>query len=491
MMSHSLSYVRCAALLCAALIVAVPHAGEYTLPELVSEALRTSPEIKKVESELAKTEAQVWEARGRALPSITASANYQYAWETFNPLGAGMDFGGGDPSASDLLQDSLLMVLGDPSSSWQERTLAGGLYGVTAGFDSLANISFETPRNTIALNLSLNQPIFAQGKVRIGLSIAREYRTSLLCKFDAARQATKAQITKLFYAALLAQTAAEIQRSSLEIARESHRIALAKQAVGKASEIDTFGTRLSIEETTMGLRKAEGDKRATFAVLIKQAGLEDTVEGFSVRGEFPADNYHISLAEALERMRENNKQIGQLDGGEQVQRELVNLQKTDYYPMVYCGASLGKFLLFDELGDIDWTAEGQNDGKVFVGASFTLFGGLQRHQKIQQAKEDLRSFQLTKQQAIDGLEVGVRNAWEAVETNRLQVESARALVALAAKGHELSKRAYEVGTMTLVELQDKELKLRSARMALNAALFALHSAVIDLRLLMGDLPLND
>lgn len=472
------------------------RAAEHTLDELVEEALRTSATIKIVESELAKTEEQIWEAKGNAFPEIGASINYQYAWETVNPY-ADMDMSMPEESTATLINmmyQGMLAAQGMAPPYPPAPLDAGdsllamyfdGVFGALGGAFDL-----EMPPHALAMSLSLTQPLFAQGKVSIGLRIAKKYKETLLCKYDASRQQVVTDVTKLFYGALLARKNVEIQNEAVELANEVHRLAVMRHSLGKGTEIDTLASRLRLEQALMASRDAEGQQRTASEALIKAAGLPEDVDEFSVSGEFPSDDYRISLDEALTDLHENSKIIGQLKGGEVVQEELVKLQKSDFYPMVYCGASVGKILMFDGFDDIDWSREGQNDGSVFVGANYTLFNGMKRLRKIRQAKEDVRAFRLTREHTTDMLELGVRNAWERLETSREQLNSSRALVTLAEKAYSLSKRAYEVGSMTLSDLQQRQLDLNGAKLALNASQFAFESAALDLQLLIGGVPLN-
>jgi outer membrane protein TolC len=486
--------------LTAMLAIAMVVSGrEWALDELVAEALRTSREIESVQSEMAKVDAQIREAYGSALPSITASANYQYAWESFNPTASLFDFGDlfgaggtGDspPSASSVLDTATATANEYALAAYIDTINAYSARAAQATAHAMDTIEFSLPHNTLVLGLSVQQPLYAQGKVSIGLRVAKKYKEGLLCKYEGARQKVKAEVTKLFYATLLAQEAIRIQNQAVTIARESHRLTIARFALGKSGEVDTFATRFAVEEAVMKARSAQSKYRVVCEAIVKQAGIPESADDFAVTGTFPDDGYRISLEDALNRMRSNNKNIGQLESGEAVQEELVKLQKSDYLPMVYCGAKLNKYLMFDSFDDIEWDVDQSADKAVFVGASYTLFNGLQRRQKVKQSLEDLRQFRLTKGGAEDGLEIAVRSTWEEMETSREQLASARSLVELARKGHALAQKAYEVGTSTRIELQKVENDLNGAQLALNAASFAFNSAVLDLKLLMGDITMG-
>ena len=55
------------------------------------------------------------------------------------------------------------------------------------------------------------------------------------------------------------------------------------------------------------------------------------------------------------------------------------------------------------------------------------------------------------------------------------------------QGLEIAKKAYEVGSKTLLDVQNAEHQLNSAKVAFNAAQYNYHIAIINLKLLMSDL----
>ncbi|MBD3241031.1 MAG: hypothetical protein GF331_10640, partial [Chitinivibrionales bacterium] len=273
------------------LAVRVSEAREYTLDELVSESMRTSKEIKKVESELAKTEEQIWEAKGGAFPRISASANYQYAWEQYNPFGSAIDFSAFSFETDTSAPTATEAIYFDGAATSDDSVLAAYIDGINAAFGQIgaafSGIDTELPKHTFNMSLALEQPLFAQGKVRVGLRIARAYRQSVLCKYDAARQRVKARATKLFYGALLAKRNLEIREGAVGLSEEVHRLTVLRQGVGTGSVVDTLSSRLELEKARMEQRKARGDLHSAYDALLKMAGLVEPVEEFSVAGEFP------------------------------------------------------------------------------------------------------------------------------------------------------------------------------------------------------------
>lgn len=445
-------------------LVSTVPAGTYTLDALLEIGFVNSREIKLVEEEMKKAEAQEWEYYGKAMPTIDFSTNYQYSRKQFNPMGLSED--AGDMSITKILIDSNVTDQGS-------YIIAAMLDGMMQGL---------TPKKHMAsVGVSLTQPIFAQGKVLHGLKIAKLYNRALLCKWQETKMTVRANITKLFYSALLAENNVAIQKNAVTLALEAHRLAVLRFGMGSGTELDTLNTRLHLEDSRIGYQESQQNKRMALDAIIKATGIPEQVDSVVLEGDFPDEDYHIDLHEAIERVQSENKKVIQLNVTREIQKLMVKIAKSEYLPLVYCGGSVSKITQFNKDEHIEW----QDDQRLYIGLTYTLFNGTQREQKIKQAKADARSIEQTRELAIEKFELAARKTWEDLETSRKKLEQARSLCTLAEKAYNVSKKAYEMGGITLLDFQDSEQKLNSARMALNAAQFTFHSAVVDMRVLMG------
>jgi len=456
----------------------------YTLDQLIGIGLEESENIKMVQEELHKTDAQIMEAKGGAMPNISASANYSYGLSS-------------NPTASSLENEfSFLGVMdgiyGDTAGRTETpdetaiRIIASGIDGMFDGFTQNEN------QQALSLSLRLEQPIYAQGKVGIGLKIAKTYKQTLFCKLQASKQEVIAQITQLYYGCLLAKNNKKIKADALQIAQQSHDLAKKRLSLGEGAVLDTLSTRLKLEVAKNDLDSANANIISANATLLQVCNLDLRPSEFILSGDFPDEFPEFDYTECKETLLKENKTLGQLQGNEDVQELLVKLNLRDYHPMVYCGASLGKLLIAREGETLEWHPQdryGQNERTLFIGASLTLFDGFKRQQKIKQARSELKNFQLTQKQTREMLLVSLRDNYEMMELNRRKLRSSHTMVALAQQGYTMASRSYETGALSLLELQQKEIDLYNAKLALNAARFALHSSITNLQILMGTLPI--
>ncbi len=241
--SHRIGLYGLAALLVAC---ALARAESYTLPQVIDLALSSSREIKAIEEEMVKTDAQIMEAKGGALPTISLSANYGYQFKQASFLGGdgfGSDMGAANPGG-----------LMENMESGADSLLAQTIEQLTQGLDFDPD-AFQTPKNSLALGISLEQAIFAQGKVSVGLKIARTYKRTLNCKYVAQRQKTVAEVTNLFNGCLLARENTATAQEAVALAQQSYELAVTRTSLGDGNALDTLNARFNLETAKLNLRK--------------------------------------------------------------------------------------------------------------------------------------------------------------------------------------------------------------------------------------------
>ncbi len=468
------------ALLIVTVLFSASFARVFNLEELVQNAFKTSHELRVIEQELQKADAQVAEAMGTALPTISTSMNYSHSFAQYSPFSM--------PSSSEpvVLMDSLGSYGISPYDS-----LGRGMYMVAGAIDqmvqSLNSLAEDNRKNALQLSLSVSQPIYAQGKVGIGLDIAKTHQSVLMCKYNDAKLRVKAKVITGYHAALIAKKSLEVSRQNLALLEQSHAISLMRYNVGSGSELDTLSTQLYLQSAKADLYKAQSDLRMAKEALVLAAGFKVSPENFEVEGEIPDMPFEMTLEEAIDRLHKQSYTVNQLKGSAEFSDHMVRLAKSDFHPMVFAGASFGRVGRFAGVDDMNQGANWSDDHKVFVGMNWTLFSGLQRSQKLRQAQMDRSIAHVNRLQVTENLELAVKNAYEKVMINRNRLEAIRSVMDLAERSYTIAAKAYEVGQKPLVDMRNAELEMTRARTNYNAVLFNYLKAVVDLKVLTADL----
>lgn len=450
------------------LITSVDARG-YTLTQLLDEAVRNSKQLRSIEYEMRKAEAQVQEVLGQGMPQVSASVNISH-----NVSSLDVD--------QNKFQTATKDVLNNPDITQEDQKLATALLNGSA---RISGEMIQTPDNVANATLDVQQVVFAQGKVGLGLKIAKTYQRTLLCKYNAEKMKLKSEVTTLYLKAILSQKNIIIASEALSLSEQNHRLAVITHLVGRASELDTLTSRLNHEKASIELQKAQSSQRIVYQAVLVQTGINIPVNEFSVEGDFEETDFTLSIEEVLQKMKWMNPTLEQLRGNGEIKKLQVNLARAEFYPFIYAGASISGMGMFDNVKDASNPLWG-NEKKVYVGLRWDIFSGLSKFNHLRQAEADRDMYKVSMQKITEDLELQTKTLYEQVLQSKVNLVSCMSVIKLAEKRFQIAKKAYEVGSATFIDLQNAEFELNSAKIAFNTAQFTYQSALISLRLLMND-----
>lgn len=120
-----------------------------------------------------------------------------------------------------------------------------------------------------------------------------------------------------------------------------------------------------------------------------------------------------------------------------------------------------------------------------LNAVWTLFDNGYTAGRVAEAQAGVRQAQLGVEQLQNGIDLQVRQAYLNVTQSQARVAAAHQLVTLSDENLRLAQIRYRGGVGTALELQDAELRDRSARQELTAAQAALRQGIVQVRFAAG------
>lgn len=450
----------------AVIAVAMPVFSEKQMSraDVLKYAFENSNELAQLKAEREKTEYMRKEYYGKALPDINGAINYVFAPDLNDTKT--------NPSFSSMLND-----IGDDPSDY-DKLLAGGMDGISNALGSMS------AKNTLQWEVSLTQPIFAQGKVRTGLKIADIALETIDVQYKDAQFSLAQSIVDAYNSALLAQQNMIIQQDALAISQESHRLCVARFNAGNGSALDTLNTRFAVQQAILNLRDAEKGQRLSIKSLANAASMEDS--DFSLSDSLTIPEFNISEETAWDEMQKNNTSLKLLNYSKDLQSEQTHLAKTDYRPIVAAFANIGQHNLFDKGKEFSEDDAWQWSSQVGLGIQVPIFNGGQRRSKLHQAK--LEELKLDKQEidARNGLRLALSAAFEDLAVAREELSQSEQMLALTEQGLKISRLSFELGQLTQLELNNTEQNYKSAKLAQNNAVYKINSAVVNIEKLIGN-----
>lgn len=409
-----------------------------TLEQALEIALSENPTIKIADQEI---EIKRYEKQGTyasLYPQIDATAQYQRVIEKQT---MSMDFGG---------QTQSIKVGSDNSFSG----------GVTASMP-IVNAQLWTSLKVSALD------------VELAVEKARSSRLDMV-----------EQVATAYYSALMAKESLALYKRVYDNAVENNKNVKKKYDVGSVSEYDLITSNVTVQNAIPNVFEAENSVTLTLWQLKALLGI-DLEKNIDVAGSLmdyeAAMNYGYDLAQLN---LEDNSTMKQLDIQEQQLQKALKITKMANVPTL----SINAAYLYTALG---------NDGKFFVRDAWNpysyagvqlnipIFAGNSKRAATRQARLNLSNIQLQRENTERQLRVSIVQYINNMDTSVKQFHSANATVEQAQRGYDISVKRYEIGSGTLVEVDNSQLALTQAELSRNQSVYNFLTSKVALDKVLG------
>ena len=320
------------------------------------------------------------------------------------------------------------------------------------------------------------QPLFSGPALPL---LKGAYATSNAGKLDErrAQQSIRAAVAQTYLGAVQARDALALAEDAVKLAESQVELASRQVAAGVSDDRAALSAALN-------LSRARRDRsRAEEAVLSADLALERII-GEAPRGdlEHPAAfDVSASLEQALEQAKRDRPDLGAMELRITAAKAQSLGTKLQWAPRVDARLtySYSENTGFNPDQKLQWMGS--------LNATWQLWDGGFRLAQTASAASQSRSAQLglerLQQQSLEQ----VRNAWERHERATASLKAVEAEQALAARNLELAQRAYQAGSATWLEVEQAQLSVNSAALALLTERSSRSRAAIELLLATGSL----
>lgn len=335
-------------------------------------------------------------------------------------------------------------------------------------------------KNTYALGLSLDQPIWQGGKVWSAWAIAKEYRKYSTAAADQVRSQVIYKSDSLFYIAILARSQLEVLQMSHQKSVENLSVVEKKHSQGLVSEFELLRARVEKLNLEPQILSAESAVRLADKRLKSFLGLD--LEQDIQLMEAPADSSLTklpSLNELYQLALRDRPEMKQADLMVDMRGKAVKVARADYYPSLDAVASYNwqsqsdAFTLSENKSE-SWTAG--------LRLSLPIFSGGKTRGAVTQAKADQRTAMLQRSQQRDDVRLEVEAAYDQLLQTKEALDIQKNTIDQAEEGMKIADLRYESGVGTLLEVLSAREALTDAKRNRAEALFSFREAKARLKL---------
>lgn len=338
--------------------------------------------------------------------------------------------------------------------------------------------------NTAALSGTLNLPIFAPAV----------YQTMKLTKEDIKLAQEKArssrldlvnQVTKAYYALLLAKDSYDVMSQAYDVSSESFKNVNAKYTVGKVSEYDNITAEVQMRNMNSSKIAAEGGvtlAELRLKVLMGIATNEVTLNPQEKLSDYEGNLKMVNTVAQADELA-NNSSLRQLDFNQSVLQRNLALQKTNFMPTLSFQLTGQYQSLYNDnwnLFKYDWAPSASFSFvlsvPIFNATNFT---------KLKSTRLQMSQLSDTRLNTERQLSMAAESYRKNMQTSLAELESDKEAINQAKKAVTIASKRYEVGRGTVLDMNQSQLALTQSQLTYDQAIYDYLSNEADLNLTLG------
>ena len=308
-----------------ALTVVLPSwAGKtYTREEALNIALEKSSDVKSAEEDLKSANSQVTAGYGNAYPSIDLNATVTRIF--------GLD---DVEKSTDLTDAATQMAMGKDAeghpmaNAYDQQVLGPALDGLIYGMKS------QGYRWQSSVGITATQILYAEGKVGVGIEIAKAYKRINEVKLENTKAQVRYDVENAFDQLIYLDSAIKIMYASKELLQENLNFVEQSLKSGMATELDLIRVQLSMDQLTSKINNTEKSRVLARNALLNTMGLEwDSEVQFQGDLRDPASGYTYPDT-SMSNVKKRRKELVMLEASEEMLSKNIDIEEGGYKPTI-------------------------------------------------------------------------------------------------------------------------------------------------------------
>lgn len=350
--------------------------------------------------------------------------------------------------------------------------------------ESSGNDGFEVGRlNTWSAGINAAMPL-VNAQLWSSLKISGQQVELAVEKARESRLSMVAEVKQAYYAVLLAKEALNVFERVYENALLNAEKTERRHNVQKASDLDLVRSKTALANAIPDVYNAASSIALALWQLKAVIGM-DLDEDIDVEGKLDdyADGMFRDITEGGEADLSGNSSLRQLELQADMLAETVKMQTWAYMPSL----ALNFAYSFNSMNDDFKFSEYKWTPYSYVGLSLSIpiFSGGKRFNDVRQAKVQAAELDYQRVNVERQLKIAVRQCLKTMETAMKTRIAAEDALSSAEKAYGIAEKSFEVGRATLTDLNDAQLALTQANLAVCQSVYNFIVAKTSLEQTLG------
>lgn len=336
-----------------------------------------------------------------------------------------------------------------------------------------------TATGGITLSLSIYAPAVYQNMklTKDDILLAQE-------KARSSRLSLVNQVTKAYYAALLAKDSRDVIQRSYDVSKENFDVVDKKFQVGKVSEYDKISAEVQMRSMNSSVTSAQTGLELAILQLKVLMGINTDFD-IVINDSLKAYENSVTLAntESNTNEIENNSSLRQIDMNMGLLKRTDKILHTNFLPTI--GMQISG--MYQSYSNDDWNVFGYKyspSSTLSISVNIPIFTA-SNWTKLKSSKIKMEQLSDTRVNTVRQLNMAAQSYRKNMLTSISKLESDRQAVMQADKAVSISAKRYDVGKGTILELNQSETALTQAELTYHQSIFDFLTNKADLDYTLG------
>lgn len=331
--------------------------------------------------------------------------------------------------------------------------------------------------------ITLSLPIYAPA-VYQNMKLTKDDILLAQEKARSSRLSLVNQVTKAYYAALLAKDSRDVIQRSYDVSKENFDVVDKKFQVGKVSEYDKISAEVQMRSMNSSVTSAQTGLELAILKLKVLMGINTDFD-IVINDSLKAYENSVTLAntESNTNEIENNSSLRQIDMNMGLLKRTDKILRTNFLPTI--GMQISG--MYQSYSNDDWNVFGYKyspSSTLSISVNIPIFTA-SNWTKLKSSKIKMEQLSDTRVNTVRQLNMAAQSYRKNMLTSISKLESDRQAVMQADKAVSISAKRYDVGKGTILELNQSETALTQAELTYHQSIFDFLTNKADLDYTLG------
>ena len=331
--------------------------------------------------------------------------------------------------------------------------------------------------------ITLSLPIYAPA-VYQNMKLTKDDILLAQEKARSSRLSLVNQVTKAYYAALLAKDSRDVIQRSYDVSKENFDVVDKKFQVGKVSEYDKISAEVQMRSMNSSVTSAQTGLELAILQLKVLMGINTDFD-IVINDSLKAYENSVTLAntESNTNEIENNSSLRQIDMNMGLLKRTDKILRTNFLPTI--GMQISG--MYQSYSNDDWNVFGYKyspSSTLSISVNIPIFTA-SNWTKLKSSKIKMEQLSDTRVNTVRQINMAAQSYRKNMLTSISKLESDRQAVMQADKAVSISAKRYDVGKGTILELNQSETALTQAELTYHQSIFDFLTNKADLDYTLG------